>query len=113
VWQAALCDGYTAAQLQEARRKISEVITDVEAQLTQHPWLADSTYSLADGAAFAFIMLLPQLTPELVNARNTPQIMRWLTAMQARPAVAAALQPQRLTDPCALIAPGPEPIRWG
>lgn len=113
VWQAALCDGYGTAQLQEARRKIAEVIADAEAQLTQHPWLADATYSLADGAAFAFIMLLPQLTPDLVNARTTPQIMRWLAAMHARPAVVAALRPQHLIDPCALIAPGPEPIRWG
>ena len=34
---------------------------------------------------------LPRLAPDLVNEIKTPGIMRWLAAMNARPAVQRAL----------------------
>lgn len=113
VWTAAVLDGYTVEQLQEARRKIATFITrELEPALARHEWLAGSEYSLADGAAFLFVNFLPRLMSDLVDDRM-PATTEWLRRMHYRPAVQATLAMKRSSDPFALAAPGPEPVRWG
>jgi glutathione S-transferase/GST-like protein len=114
LWAAAVLQGHTETQLQEARRKISAFVTqELEPALAGHEWLSGSEYSIADGAAFMFINFLPRLMSELANARTAPATMDWLRRMHDRPAVRATLTMARNGDPFALAATGPEPIRWG
>jgi hypothetical protein len=56
---------------------------------------------------------LPDLAPELVNARATPRIMDFLARVEARPAVKAALATSRSGKPGQHFVPGVEPSRWG
>jgi hypothetical protein len=56
---------------------------------------------------------LPDLAPEVVNARATPHIMALLDRMCERPAVKQALALSKTGAPQQAFVPGAEPSRWG
>ena len=58
-------------------------------ELGKHPWLASSQYSLADINGFNLAYGLPVVWPELSNDELTPNILRWLRTIYARPATKA------------------------
>jgi GSH-dependent disulfide-bond oxidoreductase len=61
----------------------------LEEALGKRAWLASDQYSLADVNGFNLAYALPLSQPELSNDRLTPNIMRWLRAIYARPATKA------------------------
>ena len=112
VWTEALA-GYSDERLAKSRSRVELTLTQLEADLDGHDWLAGDAFSLADIAVFSYVSYLPGVTPELVNERTSPRTMAWLKRVAARPAVKAALAMARTPDPFAAAAPGPEHIRWG
>jgi glutathione S-transferase len=109
-WAKAL-DGFSADELEIARSLLPTRLERMEAALQGSDWLAGPAYSLADIAVFPTARVLPELTPDLVNATAAPGIMAWLERMAARPAVRQALAMARRGE--SVFAPGPEGSRWG
>ena len=110
-WTAALEYAYPEDQLENSRRKIGLAVQRIEETLAGSDWLLGNAYSIVDIDAFALMRPLPQLTPDLVNDRDTPRCMDWLKRINERPAVQKALAMGRSEQP--LYAPGPEHSRWG
>ena len=108
---AALVDGTHAEKLLTSRLPFP--LGRVEQTLGSAPWLAGSSYSIADIDAFALLRSLPTLTPDLVNERVTPRIVDFLNRMHERPAVKRALALSRSGKPHEAFVPGAEPSRWG
>lgn len=90
-WSAITGEGFSESQMQEARYWVAEGVRRLEAKLELHRWTAGEEYSLADIATYGVAPGLPMLVPDLVNLQKTPQILRWIDAMNARPAVQRAL----------------------
>jgi glutathione S-transferase len=110
----ALVDGtYTPQILNTARERLKLPVSRLEQTLAEGSWLAGPRYSIADIDAFAMLRCLPDLTPELVNARDTPRIVDFLVRVEGRPAVKAALATSRSGKPGQHFVPGVEPSRWG
>jgi glutathione S-transferase/GST-like protein len=73
----------------ESGRRIGLGIRMLEEELGKREWLASDHYSLADVNGFNLAYALPLSQPELSNDELTPNIMRWLRAIYARPATKA------------------------
>jgi glutathione S-transferase len=90
-WATVAGSSFTPAQLAEAKDQIAEGVRRMEAILNESRWMAGDSYSLADIATYCVAPGLPRLAPELMNEVATPRIVQWLSAMNERPAVRAAL----------------------
>ena len=112
-WHALLNGTYTPQILDTARERLKFPLARVEKTLSEGAWLAGPRYSIADIDAFAMLRCLPDLAPELVNARVTPRIVDFIARIEARPAVKAALATSRSGKPGEHFVPGVEPSRWG
>ncbi len=112
-WQSALANLYPHELLEDSRRKVTLAVRRLEEGLASAPWLVGGTYTLADIDAFSICLSLPKLTPDLVNASTSPQLLKWLARIHERPAVRAALAMSRTGRPEEAFAPGPEHSRWG
>ncbi len=112
-WQSAIANLYPQELLEDSRRKVALGVRRLEDALVSAQWLVGTSYSLADIDAFSICHSLPTLTPELVNASATPQLLQWLARIRERPAVRAALATSRSGRPEQAFAPGPEHSRWG
>ena len=88
-WLAAYKQEIPPEQLEESRRRAAEGAQRVEANLSQRPWVAGSTYSLADIDLLNFCGFMAAWMPELVNDKATPATIAWLAKVNARPAVQA------------------------
>lgn len=86
-WSTALYDAFTEEQLAESRRRLGVGIQRLEHALAGSPYLAGAEYSLADINAFATVYALPLSQPELCNDAATPNMIRWLRAIHARPSI--------------------------
>lgn len=80
-------NGFDPALLEEERRKVRYSVGKLEGDLARREWLAGEDYSLADICTYAIAMSVPRMMPEVMNDEATPQAMRWLRAVEARPAV--------------------------
>lgn len=83
--------GVSEAEEDEAYAKIDFLLDQMEARLAHGPWLAGSSYSLADIAMAPMINRVEVLPrPELIGAAKRPHIADWWRRMQARPAFTVA-----------------------
>jgi len=112
-WQALVDGTYTPEILATARERLKFPVSRVESQLASGPWLAGPDYSIADIDAFAMLRVIPDLAPELVNPATTPRTCDYLSRIEARPAVRAALATSHSGKPQQHFVPGVEPSRWG
>jgi GSH-dependent disulfide-bond oxidoreductase len=88
-WRKAIYGLFSEAEMAESGRRIAHGIAMLEEALGKRAWLASDQYSLADVNGFNLAYALPLSQPELSNDRLTPNIMRWLRAIYARPATKA------------------------
>jgi GSH-dependent disulfide-bond oxidoreductase len=88
-WRKAIYGLFTDEEMAESGRRIGVGIRMLEEALSKREWLASDAYSLADVNGFNLAYALPLSQPELSNDRLTPNIMRWLRAIYARPATKA------------------------
>jgi glutathione S-transferase/GST-like protein len=88
-WRKAIYGLFSDEEMAESGRRIGVGIKMLEEALGQREWLASDAYSLADVNGFNLAYALPLSQPELSNDVVTPNIMRWLRAIYARPATKA------------------------
>lgn len=94
--------GYTESDFAAAREKASAILDKIEAALDSGPWLAGSSYSLADINMIPFIHRYQQrVVPDLVTADRLPRLMEWYERVMARPAVIDAFAESDETRPAA------------
>ena len=93
--------------------QFKQTFRNIEKTLAEGEWLAGPRYSIADIDAFAMLRSLPDLAPEVANARDTPRVLDFIARNEARPAVKAALATSRSGKPEQHFVPGVEPSRWG
>ena len=88
-WKKAIYGLFSDEEMAESGRRIGVGIRMLEADLGKREWLASDHYSLADINGFNLAYAMPLSQPELANDDVTPNVMRWLRAIYARPAVKA------------------------
>jgi glutathione S-transferase/GST-like protein len=88
-WRKAIYGLFSDDEMAESGRRIAVGIQMLEEALSKREWLASDQYSLADVNGFNLAYALPLSQPELSNDNLTPNIMRWLRAIYARPATKA------------------------
>lgn len=88
-WSKAIYNTFGEEELAESRRRIAVGTTALEQALTERPWVAGDSYSLADINGFNLGYALPLAQPNLCNDEATPRIMAWLRRIYARPAAKA------------------------
>lgn len=85
-WRRAR-DGFPQEMLDEEMRKIAVSVRRLDDHLADHEWLAGRMYSLADICNYAIAGGMQHGFAELVNAHDTPHLLRWIEQIAARPAV--------------------------
>ena len=88
-WRKAIYGLFSDEEMQESQRRIALGIRMLEEALGKREWLASHQYSLADINGFNLAYALPLASPKLSNDDLTPNILRWLRAIYARPATRA------------------------
>lgn len=88
-WRKAIYGLFSPEEMAESQRRVAIGIGMLEAALAKREWLASDTYSLADINGFNLAYALPLSQPTLSNDKLTPNIMRWLRTIYARPATKA------------------------
>jgi glutathione S-transferase len=90
-WRLAATKSFPKEQLDDAVRRLRVSMQRHEERLRRGPWLAGSTYSLADVNTYSMTAAMPYFFPDFFNEKDTPRSWEWLERMKARPAVQAAL----------------------
>jgi GSH-dependent disulfide-bond oxidoreductase len=88
-WRKAIYGTFSEAEMAESTRRVARGILMLEEALSQREWLGSDAYSLADINGFNLAYALPLSQPHLSNDDLTPNIMRWLRRIYARPAAKA------------------------
>jgi GSH-dependent disulfide-bond oxidoreductase len=88
-WRKAIYGTFGEAEMAESMRRVARGILMLEEALGQREWLGSDAYSLADINGFNLAYALPLSQPHLSNDDLTPNIMRWLRQIYARPAAKA------------------------
>ncbi len=88
-WKKAIYGLFSEEEMAESQRRVALGIRMLEQALSEREWLASDNYSLADVNGFNLAYALPLAQPTLSNDELTPNILRWLRAIYARPATKA------------------------
>lgn len=88
-WSMAIYNTFTEEQLAESRRRVEVGVRYTESILSESPYLAGETYSIADINAMATLYGIPTQRDD-VSDETTPHLMDWLRRCHARPAIKAA-----------------------
>ena len=88
-WRKAITGQFGTDELAESQRRVALGIRMLEEELAKRPWLASDQFSLADINGFNLAYALPVAQPALSNDDLTPNILRWLRTIYARPATRA------------------------
>jgi glutathione S-transferase len=98
-WRTAR-SGFSQADLANATRKVEAAVDKAEQQLKEAPWIAGKMFTLADINFFATCgFALQRLFPDMGLATRAPRVLDWVTRVQARPGVQAALAMPNHTNP--------------
>src|SRR5580765_1112102 len=88
-WRKAIYGLFSDEEMQESQRRVAAGIRMLEEALGKREWLASDQFSLADINGFNLAYALPLAQPQLSNDEVTPNILRWVRAIYARPATRA------------------------
>jgi GSH-dependent disulfide-bond oxidoreductase len=113
IWQRALDDSYSPEELALTRESLAFASARLDHALAARPFLAGSTYSIADIALLFMARAMRALLPDILNAARTAHTLAWLERVEQRPAVVEVLAMSRSPAPERMFAPGPELARWG
>ena len=84
-WRRAR-EGFPKDLLDEEMRKIAVSVRKLDDRLADNEWLAGGMYTLADICNFAIANGMEMGFAELVNASDTPHLVRWIRQINERPA---------------------------
>jgi glutathione S-transferase/GST-like protein len=87
-WTMAIYNTFPEEALAESRRRVLHGIRVIEDGLSERPYFAGDTYSLADINAFCMAYALPLMQAEFVTEEKTPNLFDWLRRVYERPAIA-------------------------
>jgi len=90
-WSKAIYGTFTQEELAESARRIAFGVGHLETVLSERPWLAGRTYSLADMAGFNMLAGLPVMQAQVANDEKAPHFMEWLRKIHERPALQKSL----------------------
>ncbi|HEY1544014.1 MAG TPA: glutathione S-transferase domain-containing protein, partial [Xanthobacteraceae bacterium] len=83
--------GVSVEEEEEAYAKLDYMLKQMEERLTDGPWLAGKTFSLADVAMAPMINRIEVLArPEMIAPARRPRIADWWQRIQARPGIQEA-----------------------
>lgn len=85
-WSKAIYNTFSKEELDESRRRAEVGTRLLEQALSERPWVAGQSYSLADTNGFNLAYALPLARPDICNDEKTPHIMEWLRKIYERPA---------------------------
>ncbi len=88
-WLAAYRQVTPVGAMEESHRRAREGARKVDAHLRNHPWVAGSSFSLADIDLNNFCGFMAMWMPELVNETDTPAFVEWRQRMEERPSTKA------------------------
>lgn len=91
-WSKAIYGTFSPEEMTESARRIALGAGQLEMALGERPWIAGSSYSIADMVGFNMLAGLPVMRPEVANDTQTPHLMEWLRKIYERPAVHACLE---------------------
>jgi glutathione S-transferase len=98
-WRTAR-SGFSATDLDNAKRKVLVALDKVEDQLSRTPWLAGDAYTLADINFFAHCgFYVSRMFPDLTDDRKHPRLSQWRERIAQRAGVKAALAMPDHTNP--------------
>jgi len=86
-WRKAMYNDFSEQDLAESQRRFVYAIKLLEEHLSETPWVAGATYSLADINAFTMGYAFPMTQPDHCNESRTPFILDWLKRIYARSAI--------------------------
>ena len=89
--EAVYRDGLSAPIVVGAVHTYDKLLADMEAALESAPWLAGSSYSLADAAATPYVTRLSNLGLLDVWADARPRVFDWFARVRERPSFKAAI----------------------
>ena len=99
-WETVSSTGYSAEEVEDAKRRLRVTVEKAEKALGEHEWLAAPTYSLADVNAYSMMSGTERVIPEALNETAAPRVFDWLRRMEERPGVKKALSyPGRMRPP--------------
>ncbi len=99
-WATVSSTGYTAEEVDDAKRRLRVTVERAEKSLGEHEWLGAPTYSLADVNAYSMMSGTERVIPEALNETASPRVFDWLRRMEERPGVKKALSyPGRMRPP--------------
>lgn len=82
-----LAIGVSTEEEEEAYQKLEFMLRHMELRLAEAPWLAGTSFSLADVAMAPMINRIEVLArPEMISAARRPRVADWWQRIQARPA---------------------------
>ena len=91
-WSKAIYGTFSPEELAESARRIAFGVSHLEAVLSERPWVAGNSYSIADMVGFNMFAGLPVMSPDVVNDAQTPRLLEWLRKIYERPATRACLE---------------------
>lgn len=86
-WRRAYLQATPPAELEESHRRVREGARRIEAALARSPWVAGTSFSLADIDLLSFYAFIARWSPDIVNEGTTPRTMAWIGRMEDRAAV--------------------------
>jgi len=86
-WRNAYLQQTPQQDLAESQRRLRSGAQAIETALRASPWIAGSSFSLADIDLLNFFAFIAQWSPDIVNDSATPRTTAWIHRMEERPAV--------------------------
>ena len=91
-WSKAIYGTFSPEEMAESGRRIAFGVGHLEAALSERPWVAGASFSIADIVGFNMFAGLPMMNAEVANDTKTPHMMEWLRKINERPAVGKSLE---------------------
>jgi glutathione S-transferase/GST-like protein len=91
-WSKAIYGTFSPEEMAESRRRIEFGVGHLEAALSERPWVAGGSFSLADIGGVNMFAGLPVMMPDVANDAKTPHLLEWLRTLNERPASRRSLE---------------------
>jgi glutathione S-transferase len=89
-WRRVAREPYTEAEMKRAAESLQHILARMEESLARGPWLAGSTFSLADVNMSPYAVRFGELEAHGISLSSYPRIRDWWSRLTARPAFARA-----------------------
>jgi len=92
-WAKLASEGFEKEELDACMETMEFITKRMETSLSEHPWLAGDTYSLADINMFPWLVRMKEFAPHTMDKEVAPHLYEWFHRVLERPAVKEVLNP--------------------